>query len=130
MRRPHSVSLRRNSSGKWPRHKALGISPKVVLIGPLTYLYLGKETTPGFNRLDLLPHLLPVYRDILAQLAASGVEWVQIDEPLLALDLDDDWLRGLDQAYPHCRERKTARGSYPSYCWRLILKPWTIMLRA
>ncbi len=79
--------------------KALGISPKVVLIGPLTYLYLGKETTPGFNRLDLLPHLLPVYRDILAQLAALGVEWVQIDEPLLALDLDDDWLRGLDQAY-------------------------------
>ena len=35
--------------------RALGISPKVVLIGPLTYLYLGKETTPGFNRLDLLP---------------------------------------------------------------------------
>jgi 5-methyltetrahydropteroyltriglutamate--homocysteine methyltransferase len=79
--------------------QALGISPKVVLIGPLTYLYLGKETMPGFNRLDLLPHLLPVYRDILAQLATLGVEWVQIDEPLLALDLDDDWLRGLDQAY-------------------------------
>ncbi len=79
--------------------KTLGISPKVVLIGPLTYLYLGKETKPGFNRLDLLPHLLPVYRDILVQLTSLGVEWVQIDEPALALDLDDTWLNGLDRAY-------------------------------
>lgn len=79
--------------------RTLGITPKAVLIGPLTYLYLGKESTAGFSRLDLLPQLLPVYRDILAQLASLGVEWVQIDEPLLALDLDEDWLRGLDRAY-------------------------------
>jgi 5-methyltetrahydropteroyltriglutamate--homocysteine methyltransferase len=79
--------------------KALGISPKVVLIGPLTYLYLGKETEPGFNRLELLTRLLPVYREVLARLASLGVEWVQIDEPLLALDLDNDWLSSLDQAY-------------------------------
>ena len=79
--------------------KALGISPKVVLIGPLTYLYLGKEIEPGFNRLDLLPRLLAVYREILARLASLGVEWVQMDEPLLALDLNDAWLAGLDQAY-------------------------------
>ena len=79
--------------------KALGISPKVVLIGPLTYLYLGKEIKAGFNRLDLLPRVLPVYREILARLASLGVEWVQMDEPLLALDVGDDWLNGLDQAY-------------------------------
>lgn len=79
--------------------KMLGIAPKVVLIGPLTYLYLGKETEPGFNRLDLLPSLLFVYRDILTRLTSLGVEWVQIDEPVLALDLDDAWLCGLDQAY-------------------------------
>lgn len=77
----------------------LGISPKVVLVGPLTYLYLGKETEPGFNRLDLLMQLLPVYREILARLASLGVEWVQMDEPLLALDLEDDWLSALDHAY-------------------------------
>ena len=70
-----------------------------MLIGPLTYLYLGKETQQDFNRLDLLPHLLSVYREILAQLAFHGVEWVQIDEPLLALDLNEEWLHGLDQAY-------------------------------
>ena len=73
--------------------KALGISPKVVLIGPLTYLYLGKEIKPGFNRLDLLPRLLPVYREILGRLASLGVEWVQMDEPVLALDLSDEWLQ-------------------------------------
>ncbi|MDN5753388.1 MAG: 5-methyltetrahydropteroyltriglutamate--homocysteine S-methyltransferase, partial [Nitrosospira sp.] len=87
--------------------KALGISPKVVLIGPLTYLYLGKETKPGFNRLDLLTRLLPVYREILARLASLGVEWVQIDEPLLALDLDNGWLEGLDRAYAALGETET-----------------------
>ncbi|SEP11349.1 5-methyltetrahydropteroyltriglutamate--homocysteine S-methyltransferase [Nitrosovibrio sp. Nv6] len=87
--------------------RALGISPKVVLIGPLTYLYLGKETAPGLSRLDLLADLLPVYRDILARLASLGVEWVQIDEPLLALDLDADWLSSLEAAYAALRESGT-----------------------
>lgn len=89
--------------------QALGISPKAVLIGPLTYLYLGKESTPGFSRLDLLPQLLPVYRDILGQLASLGVEWVQIDEPLLALDLGEEWLRGLDQAYTALAEPRLTK---------------------
>jgi 5-methyltetrahydropteroyltriglutamate--homocysteine methyltransferase len=88
--------------------QALGIKPKAVLIGPLTYLYLGKEVArqdaQEFRRLDLLPQLLPVYRDILVRLASLGVEWVQIDEPVLALDLDEDWLRGLDHAYAGLRE--------------------------
>ncbi|MEO7321032.1 MAG: 5-methyltetrahydropteroyltriglutamate--homocysteine S-methyltransferase [Nitrosospira sp.] len=87
--------------------KALGISPKVVLIGPLTYLYLGKEIEPGFNRLDLLPRLLPVYREILARLASLGVEWVQMDEPLLAVDLNDTWLASLDQAYAALKDAGT-----------------------
>ena len=79
--------------------QSLGIIPKVTLIGPLTYLYLGKETEPGFDRLHLLPRLLPVYRDILVRLAGLGIEWVQIDEPALVLDPDKHWLDGLDQAY-------------------------------
>ncbi|MBA2658700.1 MAG: 5-methyltetrahydropteroyltriglutamate--homocysteine S-methyltransferase [Nitrosospira sp.] len=87
--------------------KALGISPKVVLIGPLTYLYLGKEIEPGFNRLDLLSRLLPIYREILARLASLGVEWVQMDEPLLALDLNDAWLANLDQAYAALKDAGT-----------------------
>lgn len=79
--------------------QTLGISPKAVLVGPLSYLYLGKEITPGFDRLELLPRLLPVYREILAKIAALGVTWVQIDEPILVLDLDQNWLKGLQTAY-------------------------------
>ncbi|KXK43248.1 5-methyltetrahydropteroyltriglutamate--homocysteine S-methyltransferase [Nitrosomonas europaea] len=77
----------------------LGITAKAVLIGPLTYLYLGKEVTPGFQRLDLLPRLLPVYREILQKIASLGVEWVQIDEPILSLDLEQPWLDSFAEAY-------------------------------
>lgn len=77
----------------------LGITAKAVLIGPLTYLYLGKEVTPGFQRLDLLPRLLPVYREILQKIASLGVEWVQIDEPILSLDLEQPWRDSFAEAY-------------------------------
>ena len=77
----------------------LGISPKAVLVGPITYLWLGKEKAPGFERLSLLDALLASYRNILAKLAALGVEWVQIDEPALATDLPQAWWTALDRAY-------------------------------
>ncbi|MEW6414782.1 MAG: 5-methyltetrahydropteroyltriglutamate--homocysteine S-methyltransferase [Pseudomonadota bacterium] len=76
-----------------------GFNPKPVLIGPLTFLYLAKEKTAGFSRLDLLDRLLPVYGAILARLKTQGVEWVQIDEPILALDLDADWRTAFERAY-------------------------------
>jgi len=66
--------------------KALGIVTKPVLIGPLTFLLLGKSREAGFDRLKLLEGLLPVYADILGRLAAAGATWVQIDEPCLATD--------------------------------------------
>ncbi|MDO9387640.1 MAG: 5-methyltetrahydropteroyltriglutamate--homocysteine S-methyltransferase, partial [Thiobacillus sp.] len=78
-----------------------GFNPKPVLIGPLTFLHLAKEKTAGFNRLDLLDRLLPVYGRILARLKAQGVEWVQIDEPVLALDLPADWRTAFERAYHH-----------------------------
>ena len=77
----------------------LGINAKPVLIGPLTYLYLGKEKHPGLNRLELLPKLLPVYQQLLAQLKAQGVEWVQMDEPALTLDLPPGWVQELAPTY-------------------------------
>lgn len=76
-----------------------GFEAKPVLIGPLTFLWLGKEKAAGFNRLDLLDRLLPVYAQILARLKAQGVEWVQIDEPVLALDLPADWRSAFERAY-------------------------------
>ena len=66
--------------------KALGIVTKPVLIGPLTFLLLGKSRTARFDRLELLDALLPVYEDILARLVAAGASWVQFDEPCLGLD--------------------------------------------
>ena len=63
--------------------------PKPVLIGPVTYLLLGKEKQPGFDKIDLIKKLVPVYIEVLKRLASYGAVWVQIDEPFLALDLTD-----------------------------------------
>jgi len=70
--------------------KQLGIITKPVIIGPVSYLLLGKEKEQGFHRIDLLIKLLPVYIDILKKLEALNVEWVQFDEPYLALDLSQN----------------------------------------
>lgn len=70
-----------------------------MLLGPLSYLYLGKEIEDGFDRLTLLPRLLTAYQAILAKLAKQGVEWVQIDEPILALELEKPWLDAFKLAY-------------------------------
>jgi len=78
--------------------QALGYQPKPVLLGPLTWLWLAK-TTGDFNKLDLLDRLLPVYSNILQRLAYQGVEWVQIDEPILVLDLPHDWRNAFERAY-------------------------------
>ncbi len=66
--------------------KKSGVPIKAVLPGPLTYLYVGKSMVPGFNRFDLLPALLKVYEVILERLGSS-CDWIQLDEPILALDL-------------------------------------------
>jgi len=84
--------------------RALGNRVKPVLIGPLTYLWLGKvkgaaSDNQGFDKLDLLERLLPLYGEILGRLAAQGVEWVQIDEPILVLDLPQDWKNAFERAY-------------------------------
>ncbi len=72
---------------------------KAVLLGPLSFLWLGKEKEAGFDRFSLLEQLLPVYEDILARLKAQGVQWVQIDEPILGLDLPDPWRHAFAPAY-------------------------------
>lgn len=80
-----------------------GHNVKPVLLGPLSYLYLGKEVEPGFDRLSLLPRLLTAYQAILAKLAKQGVEWVQIDEPILALELEQPWQEAFKLAYQMIR---------------------------
>ncbi|MBT3016619.1 MAG: 5-methyltetrahydropteroyltriglutamate--homocysteine S-methyltransferase [Candidatus Thiodiazotropha sp. (ex Clathrolucina costata)] len=71
---------------------------KPVIIGPVTYLWLGKSKD-GSDKLDLLQRLLPIYVDLLTQLAAAGVEWVQIDEPILVTELSATWQHALRNSY-------------------------------
>ncbi len=78
--------------------RGLGHRPKPVLVGPLTYLWLGKMDAGG-DKLRLLENLVPAYREILQRLAAAGAEWVQLDEPILALDLPPAWLNAFEHAY-------------------------------
>lgn len=78
---------------------ALGHAPKPVLLGPLSLLYLGKHRDGRDAALRLLAPLLNSYWALLRQLAARGIAWVQLDEPILALDLPADWLQAYDSAY-------------------------------
>lgn len=80
--------------------RALGHPVKVTLLGPLTWLWLGKEKGEvAFDRLALLDALLPVYAELLARLAEQGVEWVQLDEPALVQELPQAWQQAYEAAY-------------------------------
>jgi 5-methyltetrahydropteroyltriglutamate--homocysteine methyltransferase len=79
--------------------KALGYSTRPVLLGPVTYLKLGKSKDASFDPLSLIEGLLPVYIEVLRRLSAHGAEWVQIDEPCLVLDLDDACRTALRKTY-------------------------------
>ncbi|AKT38342.1 5-methyltetrahydropteroyltriglutamate--homocysteine S-methyltransferase [Chondromyces crocatus] len=68
--------------------RALGVETRPVILGPVTLLLLSKVASGGKGEpLDHLEALLPVYEQLLAQLAERHVGWVQIDEPCLVLDL-------------------------------------------
>ena len=71
---------------------------KPVIIGPVTYLWLGKEKDNS-NKLDLLPALIDVYQQLFTLLQEKGIEWLQIDEPILVLELDKHWQTALQTAY-------------------------------
>ena len=70
---------------------------KPVLLGPVSFLYLSKAR--GINKLDLLDGLAQQYVYLLQELQLRKIEWLQIDEPIFALDLDDAWLKAFDRAY-------------------------------
>lgn len=80
---------------------------KPVMLGPVSYLLLGKEKEEGFHRLDLLDRLLPVYEEILRKLADQGALWVQLDEPLLVMNLEEKEQEAFRKAY------KTLKYKFP-----------------
>jgi 5-methyltetrahydropteroyltriglutamate--homocysteine methyltransferase len=83
-----------------------GISAKPVLIGPLTWLLLARMDGTDASPLSLLDALLPVYAEVIARLAAAGAEWIQLDEPALALDRTPEELAALTRAYTVLNEAK------------------------
>lgn len=84
--------------------KQLDIISKPVLVGPVTFLLLGKEKASGFYRIDLLDKILPIYVEILQELAHKGATWVQIDEPYLSLDLSENEKVAFQKAYQTIKE--------------------------
>lgn len=78
--------------------KAQGVKAKPVIIGPVTYLALGKAKDDS-DKLQLLDALMPVYAGLLEQLAQAGAAWVQIDEPILVTELEAEWQQAFRHAY-------------------------------
>lgn len=93
--------------------KEAGIKARPVLIGPLTYLLLGKKQ--GGKNLDLLDRLLPAYVESLQKLEQAGAEWVQLDEPALVLDLDDSTRAAYAKAYAQLRQAAKLKLFVTSY---------------
>lgn len=85
--------------------KQAGINAKPVIIGLLTYLLLGKEKEEGFDKLDLAQNLLPVYIQILKELENHGAEYIQFDEPFLALDLNEKAKKTYQLIYTEIRKQ-------------------------
>ncbi|TCN46264.1 methionine synthase (B12-independent) [Rhodococcus sp. SMB37] len=79
--------------------RALGVPARPVVVGPLTFLLLSKSVDGLGPLLDRVGELVPLYQDLLSQLAAVGVEWVQLDEPALVRDLDDATVTAVEQVY-------------------------------
>jgi len=79
--------------------KALGIPTRPVLLGPVSFVLLGKPTDAAVRREEVLLAILPLYEDLLKRLRGAGAEWVQMDEPCLCLDLAADAVALYRQAY-------------------------------
>ncbi len=71
---------------------------KPVILGPVTYLWLGKSKDDS-DKLNLLDDLIEVYAPLFQGLHQSGITWVQIDEPLLVMELPDSWKHALRKTY-------------------------------
>ncbi len=84
--------------------KDTGLLTKPVLIGPVSFLLLGKEKEAGFDRIDLLENLLKVYVEMIALLKSNGVEWIQFDEPFLITDLSQKQKEAFTHAYSVVRK--------------------------
>jgi len=94
---------------------AEGIKTKPVLIGPVTFLLLGKEKDGGFNRLSLIDRLLPEYVKLINRLYREGAEWIQIDEPFLVTDLNEETRRAYRKAFRYIADNTRVKTLLTTY---------------
>jgi 5-methyltetrahydropteroyltriglutamate--homocysteine methyltransferase len=85
--------------------KSLGIESRPVLLGPVSFVLLGKPTNQSVTRDEVLHAILPLYEELLTRLRVAGADWVQIDEPCLCLDLSSDAEALYRKAYPALQSR-------------------------
>ncbi|WP_016989036.1 5-methyltetrahydropteroyltriglutamate--homocysteine S-methyltransferase [Flavobacterium sp. ACAM 123] len=85
--------------------KVAGYDTKPVIIGPVSYLLLGKEKEEGFHRIDLIDKVLPVYFEILQKLQDAQVTYIQFDEPFLALNLTEKEKNAITYVYNEINKR-------------------------
>ncbi|MDP1558759.1 MAG: 5-methyltetrahydropteroyltriglutamate--homocysteine S-methyltransferase [Nitrosomonas sp.] len=78
--------------------KQQGIQVKPVILGPASYLWLGKSKD-GSDKLNLLDDLVNVYAQLLHELKNAGIQWVQMDEPVLVMELSQEWQHALRKTY-------------------------------
>jgi 5-methyltetrahydropteroyltriglutamate--homocysteine methyltransferase len=77
----------------------IGIITRPVLLGPISFLSLAKQRGTHSPVIALLPTLVSAYESVFADLAAAGAQWVQIDEPALCVDLDNEIVDAFSQTY-------------------------------
>ncbi|KAG9451870.1 hypothetical protein H6P81_004774 [Aristolochia fimbriata] len=97
----------RKAVTEYKEAKELGIETVPVLIGPVSYLLLSKRAKgveKSFSLLSLVGNIIPIYKEVIADLRAAGATWVQFDEPTLVLDLDSDQLNAFSDAYAQLDE--------------------------
>ncbi|RXZ67553.1 5-methyltetrahydropteroyltriglutamate--homocysteine S-methyltransferase [Agromyces albus] len=79
--------------GEFAEARAAGFLTRPVVVGPVTFLLLAKPADgapEGFRPIDRLADLVPVYVELLEELAEAGAEWVQLDEPALVSESIDE----------------------------------------
>ncbi|MDI6448197.1 5-methyltetrahydropteroyltriglutamate--homocysteine S-methyltransferase [Anaerobaca lacustris] len=93
-----------------------GIVTRPVLLGPVSYLLLGKAKSPDINPLNLLDRVLSVYVEVIGRLESAGAEWIQVDEPVLVLDLDERAPAAFKTAYERIAQaRRTLKLCLTTY---------------
>lgn len=95
--------------------RLLGIITKPVLVGPVSYLLLGKMKSGNAGCISLLQRLLPVYAGILHSMELQGANWVQLDEPCLVTDISPEVKQAYAEAYSYLSAHSNLKIILTSY---------------